>query len=313
MTENLQQVALQFPPIQAANQTNAVLYLENVLSVADGLPNPCYITKVRIWCETGGVIPAGTGNVAVAIDPGKAYITASGFPATQNVNAVFLKTLADWELLPDTPFEKVEDFNPPVVYNPGVDAIIFAPEFVGLSGTLQIWVQLWVQATGDFPLPASQPDVIFDQAVTNVSQITTLLSIRHMILINAPAPLGQVRVHVQALTEPETISGVSVGIQSGSTSSTVAPPVEATFGGASGFSIPNDQGLWSDWVNLPTTEGENLAVTVTIPANTYWAYRPTSTVSNYSSGIDNTLTAAMQGTVSFQANRSHVIDMVEVQ
>lgn len=60
----------------------------------------------------------------------------------------------------------------------------------------------------------------------------------------------------------------SIGVDDGSgTGSTTALPVELTFGGASGFSIPGTSSLVSDWVNFSGfTSGNNLIVIADVDA-----------------------------------------------
>jgi hypothetical protein len=81
---------------------------------------------------------------------------------------------------------------------------------------------------------------------------------------NIAAGGNQVRVTFNASTEGYDASHASIGVQS-SGMNTVAPPVELTFAGRSGFGLPASGGsIVSDWVNLTTLAGETLVVIIDV-------------------------------------------------
>jgi hypothetical protein len=303
----------------AAGQTgNQLIYPENYVDQL--LPNPLYVTKVFLWTEMGasGLLPATiTGNVSLGIDPGKRYARLSGFPVIQNSSAQYLKTLGAMELFPRGSIQSWKDFDPPLSYHAGTDAIILAPECNG-GPTINFYVALYFISTGDLStLP--MPIVTYDAPADSITLNNAPISIRNII----PAQTGsKIRVHANAGPQQNapgsfsSASHVSVCIQSGSGPNCIASPVELKFLGVSGYFLGPGMVLWSDWTPFPVTSGQNLLVitsfTDTANKNDF-GYKATSAFGNWSSSVDGWNQAVIPGTPSFQANRTHAIDGVQQQ
>lgn len=103
---------------------------------------------------------------------------------------------------------------------------------------------------------------IFTDALGTDRGDVGLGSFRNVIAITGGA-LGQVRATFKAgASNPYVIVHASIGIWSGSTMITTATPVELTFSGASGCTIPAATTLTSDWVNLSGFTSSNSLVVV---------------------------------------------------
>lgn len=110
---------------------------------------------------------------------------------------------------------------------------------------------------------------IFTDALGTDRADTGTGSFRNVIAITGGS-LGQVRVTLKAGTgNTYVLAHVGIGIWSGTTMITTATPVELTFSGASGCSIPAGTTLTSDWVNLSGfTSSNSLVVIEDFNANT---------------------------------------------
>ena len=308
--------ACDYPSSLAANQ---IYYLENRFPANIKLPNPCRITRVFIWNETNEDYPSDmVGNISFAIDPGKEYIKASGFPETQTSGPLYLKTLGILEMRTGMDHEKVYEFNPPLAYRPYQDAIVVAPEtFTTANYTAQIYLGICFEAENDISSVTESIPVgataVYQSTLDSLNANLANYSIRNLIpAISAGGT--QVRVRVSAGSLCSVVNHASVGIQSGATSGTTAAPVELKFGGNSGVTIAAYKSVWSDWVNLTTTQRQNLLATVSMFGSaTNWAYKTINADGNWNSQSDSWNTAAMQGTVTHQPTRSHIVDGVQVK
>ncbi len=292
---------------------NQEIFLENYVNAL--LPSTIYITRTVIWNEMGpfGELPAGaTGNVSFAVDPGRGYAASADFPATQNTQVQFVKTLAIWELFPGGSNQSWRDFSPPVSYHPGQDAILVAPECkLPNNANLYLFFGVYFAASGDL---STLPMPIGTYAVPNDS--VTIANAPIYIRDLLPAQTGtKLRVHVSMPTlVASSAAHVSVGVQNGNGPNTLAAPVELTFNGSSGYSLLPGAQLWSDWIDFPVTAGQNLLINVSFPlATNYWSYKAVSAYGNWSSAVDGWSSAAMPGSVTFQANRTHAVDGVQQQ
>jgi hypothetical protein len=200
-------------------------------------------------------------------------------------------------------------FDPPLMYTPGVDAIIFAPEAAG-GDTVQIFVGLQFEAASDLVPDYS---IVFNQPLDANTANNPDFCIRNLVP-NIAFSGTQIRAHVSALSSASVISHASVGIQSSGSIAT-ATPVELTFNGNSGISLSANTGAWSDWVNLTTTIGQSLLLTASLfnSGSNSWAYKSVSIAGNWNSSTDSWNAATMGGTVTYQTNRTHVFDQVDVR
>lgn len=320
----LEQVTIIAPSIDftatsaASTAAKRVLYLENMLPSGLTLPNPTYITGFAMWNQMGTDYPSGTdGDISVAIDPGKQFVVASGFPATESIHPKFLKMLGVLECAPGAKRLYVApSFNPPLAYRPYRDCIIVAPEVRG-GVAMQVFLSISFMAEGDIAVPA--PEAI-PEGASDAYRITLdtnspangNLCIRNMLPIVAGGT--EIRAHLSALDSASVIGHASVGLRSGTSSSTLDTPVELKFGGVSGVSLAAHSGAWSDWVSLSTSPGQNLLLTVSQFGGTNnRAFKTANGDGNWNSASDSWNTAAMQGTATWQADRTHIVDRVQVR
>jgi hypothetical protein len=290
-----------------------VILLENLLPPEFGpLTGPVKIRGLLIWNQMAGDYPAGcSGDVSVAVDPGKRFITASGFPAVETCDPMFLKCLGVLEFAPGREHGARWTFDPPIVYHPGVDAIVFAPEAntTGASPPqIAIFQEYYIEAAGDFALA---PGVVFNQALDTNSNNNSPPCCLRSLIPNIAVGGSQVAVRVTAGDQPLVLSHVGVGIQSGSGPNMTAAPAAALFNGQPGVTVPAGQSMWG-YASLVTQAGQSLVLNFSRPAS--WKQRSVgSAPSWFAQDADSYGNAAMQGTVIAQANRTHCVDCVMVQ
>lgn len=308
--------------------SNKVSYIENYFDWL--LPNPLYISDAYLWTEMGatGELPAGiTGNVSIAIDPGKRYITASGFPNVQDTNPQFLNTLAWLQYFAGGPLTSKMEFKTPVAYRAGQDAIVFAPEcFSSPSINLATFLTLRFQnAAGLSTL--SLPLVAYNTPNDGTSVNNAAISVRNLFTAQTTS-LNQIRVHVFSgpLMTPfgagpypdasSIASHVSVCITT-APPNCISTPVELTFLGQHGHNIGPGGKLWSDWTPFPTTTaGQQLLVIedFTSPGSiNSFGYRNVAITNSWNSATAGWNAATMPGTINFQANRTIGVDGVQQQ
>lgn len=325
MSETVQYVFVR-PPFVAGSGSagaRAVLRLEDVVP---DLPDPILITSGRIWVQEPFIFPADAGgDIAVAVDPRGQYVAANGWPATELPNQPmiqYLKTIAIFEASPGH-CKRMQVFdlsNAPVAYRRSQgDCIIFAPELLG-TGTIWAFLQINWRQVGDIIPPTAPPPppegaTVYSITLDSNTAGNANTAIRMMLAGLTPGPTNKVRVRVSARDSACTINAASVGVRSGATPNTVATPAQLLFGGNAGVTIPPNTSIYSDWLSFEFLAGDTLAVTFDLfngPTANNWAYKATSSDDNYQSTVPSYNTAVLGGTVTPQANRTHIIDRVEV-
>lgn len=323
MTEQVT-IQLRFPAWPgtfASSRANYAAYqIRELVPVGTDLPDPLYITRVSLWNQNSMPYPAESrGHVALAIDPRGQYAAESGFPQQQATLPYFLKSLAIYEPMPSGPKGYVQAFNPPVAYRASQgDLLIWVPEVDG-TGPMHVTATVYFLANGDIPEPPPEPappDATTVYQITLVAQAgPTGTALCHRARVLGIAAGGsEARVRFTALQQPTIIEAASVGIRSGATSSTTAPPVPLTFAGQPGVTVSPGQSVWSDWVGLATVAGQDLLVTTwqaNLPEN-WWGFTENAAGGWYSL-VDSTGSAAMLGTPVNQETRAHVLDRVQVR
>lgn len=317
------QIALQdIPELGVASSSgtisgNGLVAIENYVDQL--LPYPLGICKSVMWWDDAAAIPSNVrGNIAVAVDPARGYSNRANWPWQQRWEPILMNPLGVYEIFPGGRRRSVEDYNVPVAYRDG-DVILVAPEIAGGSGTLHgVWLALSVLSDTriiDWTMPAQ----MFGTTLDAITAGNVGYSLRNLIP-GPPVNATKVRAHVShwyTATTPAQdckISHISVGVQSGATSSTVAAPVPMPFAGLPEFWMYGDTGLWTDWVDLPVAAGQNLLVTASIfnaGSTNCWSYSPSSGAGCWSSTTDCWNLQNMAGSVTCQPNRTHVIDRVQ--
>lgn len=322
----MEQVTIVAPPIDfllsgdSAMGAKCVLYLENMVPPNIVLPSVVYLTRTLIWNQMADrdYLAGCMGDISLGVDPGKQFTIASGFPATENAIPLFIKFLGALEFMPGASHQKIETYDPPIAYHPYRDCIIVAPE-VGINSAQSVDIRLGFsfQADADLnvaveaPPPTGTTDA-FRATLDANSAGNPNYCIRPVI----PAiSVGgtQIRVHVSALQSACIINHASIGVQSGTTSSTTTVPVELKFGGASGVTVPANQGAWSDWTDFQTLSGQKLLATFSLfNSSNSWAYKKANGSGTLISSTDCWNTADMPGATA-QEGRTHIVDRVQIR
>jgi hypothetical protein len=310
------QIALQDLPEWGGNSGNGTISGNGVLKIENYvdqiLQYPLAICKSVVWWDDAYAIPSNVrGNIAFAVDPGGAYCQRANWPWQQKWEPILLNPLGVYEIFPGGRRRNMEEYHVPVAYRDG-DIIIVAPEIA--PGSVKIsrsWLALSIASEtriADWPV-ADQP---FSIELANVTNANPGYCLRNL-LPGPTAPATQVRVHVAShytATQDCKISHVSIGVQD-TGSSTVAAPVPMKFAGLNEYWMYPDTGLWTDWVDLPVNAGQSVLATVSLfnPTNS-WSYSASGN-GCWTSQTDSWNSAAMAGSVSYQENRTHVIDRVQ--
>lgn len=294
-------------------RAKGVIYLEDI---EPSLPAVIYLRRFVIWNQgaASSGYPAGlNGDITVAVDPDRKYTEESGFPVAEMRDPKYLKLLGVMELRPGAPCWTDRTFDCPVAYRRGRDCIVIAPECSDTGGQAAIFLAFGFEAAGDIgveAMPSGAADA-FRMGLNSDCPSNGNICFRNLVPIKAGGT--EVRVRVRSFTSPSVVNHLSVGVQS-SGSTTTATPVELTFNSASGVSLGAHQSKWSDWVSLGTSAGQKLLVTASLfNGNNAWAFRAANGAGAWNSASDSWNTAAMQGAVGYQLDRTHVIDRVQVR
>lgn len=325
MTETVQYVFMRQPFVAGSGSVaaRAVLRLEDVVP---DLPDTILITGTRIWAQEPFIFPNDAGgDVAVAVDPRGQYVAANGWPNVEQQHQPmiqYLKTIGIFEASPGH-CKRMQVFdlgNSPVAYRRTQgDVILFAPEFLG-SGTLWLFLQVNWRQVGDIIPPAPPPPpegatTVYSIALDSNTAGNANMAIRVMLAGMTPGPTNKVRIRVSARESACTINSTSIGVRDGSTPNTVAPPAQLLFGSNAGIALAPNTSIYSDWLPFQFVAGDTLAVTFDlfngVSANN-WAYKAVSSDSNYQSAVPSYNAAVLGGVVTPQANRTHIIDQVQV-
>lgn len=307
MTE---QNSLLTPPITFLGANSATPPAKRVILLESLLPPtyapltlPARIIGCEIWNQMAGDYPAGcSGDVSVALDPGRHYITKAGFPTTENCQPFLLETLGVLEFMPGKSHDTHRPFNPPIVYHAG-DGIVFAPEVGGAAATqFSIYCRFDIEAEGDFPLLSG---IVLD--MPSDKEATGTYCTR--LLIPSIASGGsQVAVHVTAGASGCVLTHMSAGIQA-SGSTMTATPAQLLFGAAAGVTLPAGGDAWFVGT-LATTSGQSLLINAeTAGAYPYRDVLPAGVLSWYSTTA-NYNSATMSGAAT--AAHGYVVDCVRV-
>lgn len=328
--QQLQQNTIYVPlkPIACNGQSNApggdqVHFLENYID--QQLPSPLYIAESTIWFD--GITPFATsppsasnstGNLVVMVDAKQTYINQAGFPDAQHALPKTLKKLTYIQFAPGTAQFRETQHNPPVKYDLG-DAILAAQECIGGKLLTDGFLLAHVQMTGnieDLPM-ADQPLSVAHDGWTGVGGQAGV-SARDIVPGPTVAPSTQVRARVSypegATPAYSNTTHVSICPQSGVTSTCSSAPIELKFNKRSGSSTYVRTQIWSDWTPYTVTVGQPSLVTADLfNANNanYLAYKSTGSFGGWTSNAASWNASAMQGTVSFSAGATAVIDRVQ--
>ena len=302
---------------------NGIIDPQNYLDQT--LPSSCPISKAIFWVDacppgyTGGPIPAAVaGNVCLAIDPGGAYC-AAGWPQAQTFEPIIINNVVAAELFAGGSRKTVQDHVPPLAYNPGSgDLIILAPE-VGtpavpsvLQGTFLV-----LHFALDAPLSAlPSAAYLFQAPLDTPSWNNVPISIANIV----PGPsvaATQVRFRVNNLASNLKYchwNHLSVGLQSGSSSSTIAAPVPVMVARGAEYARQPDTSMWTDWTDLAMPAGQNLLFKASLfnPGLTNsWSFKASGAPGAWVSDTDSWNSTTMLGTVTWQPGRTHMIDRAQ--
>lgn len=315
---------------------NQIIYLEN--SYNGILPSTVYINRIITANDGVGPIDATTvGAIFTAVDPGRKWIAASGFPNFQKLEPQYIKSLGFLEMNLGGPRYHDQKIDPPIAYRAG-DALVMAPYCSGggnaalggvLNGSLLV---LGIQSTtGDIvDPPLTGLPYVYAQPYDSYSTNTAQGSARS--IIPGPAsPTSQFRVRVSGFCKlyppnpncnPQPISNIthlSACLQSGATSSCVpGSRVELTLGTKSGMLVGPGHAVWTDWTPLPNPDGANFLVTasMTTPDNNgnySWPVKTVGGLGAWASATDSWNSDIMLGAVITQPTFTQVIDQVQVK
>lgn len=310
------QIALQNIPTYSGDSGNGTVSGNGVLKIENYvdqiLQYPLAICKSVIWWDGETAIPPSVfGNLAFAVDPRGEYCRKAGWPLTQKWEPILLNPLGVYEIFPGGKRRFMEEHTVPVRYDDG-DIIIQAPELAG--GISRAWLALAIISDTrimDWPSAAEAYNIALD---TN-SSANPGYCLRNLIP-GSPAGATQVRAHVSSLytaTLDCKLTHLSIGVQDGSTPSTVSDPVPLTFAGLRSYSMYPDIGLWTDWVDCPIVAGQNWLVTAGMfnPGSTNsWSFSMAGGAGCWSSTTDYTFAKDMPD-AHWQPGRSHVFDRVQ--
>ncbi len=303
------------PGLNGTVSGNGVCKIESFLD--ETLPDPLVIVGAISWVSDGSYpLPANAvGNIAYAIDPSGAMEVPGGWPFAQRFEPIKENTLLIHEVFAGGSRQCWRDFNYPMAYRSG-DIIQIEPEIQGGGAIIRPF--LCLRVLSDTPI-YQWPKASY---LFNVPQDTSDAgggpgySLRNFVP-GPPVAATQVRFrfnHVAAATQDCTVDHASVGIQNGTTSSTVGVPTPLSFAGLSAFNIYPDTSLWSDWVNLPVSPGQNLLVTGSLfnaGGNDFWSTTISGGLGSWLATSDSWNTADLQGTVTAQPTRTHLIDKAQ--
>lgn len=294
---------VQIPPFLAS--TGGV---NQILKLPTWVPDPCQITRVIMWSQNEDFPSDASGDITLAIDPFSDYCINAGFPAHQLTAPNLSKTIGMMFVRPGQPRGIYTDFATPILYsNAQNDSIIFAPE---TGGAFDIQMDLGFQflSPADIVIPTGTNvySLTLDSQTTNSG-----IAIRDVATCAGIAGC-KARVRVSAGAAGFYCNSASIGIRSGETSTMAAAPIPLTFQGQAWCYLPSGF-LWSDWVTLIKAPEDQLLVSFDMfnVSNT-WAYKATATDGNYSAPVANSGNATMAGAVTWQANRTHIVDRIEI-
>lgn len=278
------------------------------------LPDPFRITRAWLWADGASALDATViGNLAIGIDPGGQYLSVNGQEEKEWPRTI--KTLCIWEIFEGGPRQEICNHSPPIAYRGSKgDIILSAPEVGGTGSMAGVFLILFAESeTGDLPVPEASAYAY--RAEMTAATANNPVTCARSKLPGPPVGSTEVRVHIQsykAQGQIEVIDKMSIGVQDGATSGTASTPVRLTFGTRDGYRLAARQGVWSDWVPLAVLSGQNVLVSslMSSAANKAWSYRDGS-LPSWVTGTDSVDTAAMQGTVTAQSNRTHVVDKLQ--
>lgn len=313
----------------------SIINLENMI---DGpLPDPLYITKTTFWFDgiypfINGVDPstatqASLGNVVALLDPQSGYLKSAEGGFGQFLYPYFLKIVGKRTLGPGTPIDG--DYQPanPIRYSAG-DSIWIAPECIAAPGKqpkrlIGHFLLVNVLYNGNLSdiTPYPGPRIKFNNlGAENGAPASTrnkfpgpaAAATKVRARISLPCiPNGEFQICRQNSIPQK----VSVCVQSGSTSSCTAAPVELKFGTFSGYPLTPRQWVWSDWADLPVAAGQNVLISADYfnPGNVgnTWAYLSPGGFDAWTGSGPSASTVAIGGTVNSYAGVTATADWVQ--
>ncbi len=304
------------PCVGAANVAggNQIFLLENYVNGI--LPPQVHIVSSLLWME--GASSTVQGNVIVWIDPGRDYVTRGGYPKTQMTTPNWMNKLNVYEAFPGGTKKSETVFNPPLVYNSGVDIMAASPECV-IGGSIPepiliISTQENLQA---LPLPP-QVSVTFDSVPATPNSTFTA---RNAFPAFSGTP-SQCRAHITSSLgqgAPTTLSHVSICQQNAATSSCQAPPIEMKFGLQSGsaysggaYTVPAIVSVWTDWTAF-SPAGQPILVTAT-DISGWFSYKASGSYGAWAStNAADWNSISLTGPVFANPGQTYIIDKVQCQ
>lgn len=292
------------------------------LALPDFLPQKLFIVGCHARREQ-----VSAGQIVAFIDVGRnGYST--GVPPFHQAGS-FANGFCDtrrWDVLNSMVAgvqESVESFSAPKVLDRSTDSIWIqndgqAPTLYAL--TISYLVPATDQPTAtpwtpnQNPPPSGATSIYLGELDTNIGG-NAGIALRGVVTAGGTAgqPFTQIRVRISGKASGSKAQHASVGLSDGG--SGIVSPVELKFGGQSGYIVPPNTDLWSDWAPLSFSAGASIVFSTdkfgATTADNVWAYRSNATGNSFYSFSPSALSAAMQGTVTDQPNRIH--DIAELQ